>query len=115
MRELEEETGYKGGKVVDVGEIVVSDPGMSKSSMRLVTIEVEVGADAPVPKLEDGEFIEVRVTPLKSLYAHLQGEPSPLVDPAHACAAYDKLGYIIDARLYHLAAGIELAKKYSLH
>lgn len=33
-----------------------------------------------------GEHIEVRVTPLKELYAHLQ--------------AYEKLGYHVDARLH---------------
>ena len=58
VRELEEETGYAGGKVISVGEIVVSDPGMSKANMRLVTIQVDLkeGDAAPEAKLEDGEL-----------------------------------------------------------
>lgn len=65
VRELEEETGYV-GEVVQTGQIVFSDPGMSKANMRLVTIECDLkeGQDPPVAKLEEGEFIEVRVTPL---------------------------------------------------
>lgn len=44
--------------------------------MRLVTIEVELkeGEEAPVANLEDGEHIEVRVTPVSELLAHLEGE-----------------------------------------
>lgn len=39
---------------------------MSKANMRLVTIECDLkeGEAPPVANLEDGEFIEVRVTPL---------------------------------------------------
>jgi ADP-ribose pyrophosphatase len=65
VRELEEETGYA-GEVVYTGQVVYSDPGMSKANMRLVTIECDLkeGEAPPVANLEDGEFIEVRVTPL---------------------------------------------------
>ena len=49
---------------------------MSKANMKLVTLEVQLKEDEelPVANLEDGEHIEVRVTPLKELYAHLEGE-----------------------------------------
>jgi ADP-ribose pyrophosphatase len=72
---------------------------MSKANMVLATLEVQLkeGEEEPKPKLDEGEHIEVRVTPLKELYQHLQ--------------AYEKLGYVIDARLHHYAAGIEVAKR----
>lgn len=79
MRELVEETGYGGdaaaARVASVGQIVLSDPGMSRASMQLVTIEVDLkeGEEAPIAKLEDGEHIEVRITPLAELFGHLQG------------------------------------------
>lgn len=69
---------------------------MSTANMQLVTIEVELreGEEEPVAKLEEGEspalrlcgrtnlsgfageHIEVRVTPIKELYAHLKGSLS---------------------------------------
>ncbi|KAL8283748.1 hypothetical protein RQP46_005543 [Phenoliferia psychrophenolica] len=108
LRELREETGYGGPefegriKVIQTGGVTPSDPGMSTANMQLCTIEVELkeGEGDPVPHLDEGEHIEVRVTPLVDLYAHLQ--------------AYEKLGYIVDARLHHYAAGIEIAKRYGL-
>ena len=44
--------------------------------MKLVTLEVQLKEDEelPVANLEDGEHIEVRITPLKELYAHLEGQ-----------------------------------------
>ncbi|KAI5480007.1 ADP-ribose pyrophosphatase [Pseudohyphozyma bogoriensis] len=106
VRELYEETGYGGKqfegrvKVVEIGGVTPSDPGMTTANMNLATLEVDLKEDEarPVAKLEEGEHIEVRVTPLKELYAHLQ--------------AYEKLGYSVDARLHHYAAGIEAAFKY---
>ncbi|SCV68740.1 BQ2448_861 [Microbotryum intermedium] len=116
LRELHEETGYGGEafdgriKIVELGGVVPSDPGMSVANMHLATVEVELkeGEEEPQPKLESGtsstfdlgEHIEVRVTPLAELYSHLK--------------AFEKLGYTVDARLHHFAAGIELAKKYNL-
>lgn len=108
LREMYEETGYGGDKfegrikVIELGGVVPSDPGMSTANMHLCTIEVQLkeGEETPVAKLEPGEHIEVRVTPLNDLYAHLE--------------AYEKLGYSVDARLHHYAAGIEVAKRYGL-
>ena len=44
--------------------------------MKLVTLEVQLKEDEelPIANLEDGEHIEVRITPLKELYAHLEGQ-----------------------------------------
>ncbi|BGP36651.1 hypothetical protein JCM10450v2_000540 [Rhodotorula kratochvilovae] len=104
-RELYEETGYGGKdfegriKVTELGSTIVSDPGMSKANMVLATLEVQLkeGEEEPKPHLDEGEHIDVRVVPLAELYAHLQ--------------AFEKLGYTVDARLHHWAAGIELGKK----
>ncbi|GAA5972314.1 hypothetical protein JCM11641_002403 [Rhodosporidiobolus odoratus] len=106
IRELYEETGYGGDafegriKVVEMGGTVVSDPGMSKANMVLATLEVQLkeGEEEPAPHLDEGEHIDVRVVPVAELYAHLQ--------------AFEKLGYTVDARLHHYAAGIELARKF---
>ncbi|KAK4055332.1 hypothetical protein OIV83_000615 [Microbotryomycetes sp. JL201] len=105
VRELYEETGYGGDafkdriKVTHVGGTTPSDPGMTTANMKLVTLEVELKEDEPEPKphLDEGEHIEVRVTPLADLYNHLQ--------------AYEKLGYQVDARLHHFAAGIKVAQE----
>ncbi|GAA5832528.1 hypothetical protein JCM5353_007935 [Sporobolomyces roseus] len=108
LRELYEETGYGGDaferrvKVVELGGTVVSDPGMSKANMVLATLEVELteGEEEPKANLDEGEHIEVRVTPLKDLYRHLQ--------------AYEKLGYVVDTYAHHFAAGIEVAKRIGI-
>ncbi|GAA6025139.1 hypothetical protein JCM11491_000229 [Sporobolomyces phaffii] len=105
LRELYEETGYGGDafkgriNVLELGGTVVSDPGMSKANMVLATLQVDLreGDAEPEPHLDAGEHIEVRVTPVRDLYRHLE--------------AYEKLGYIVDARLHHYAAGIEVAKR----
>ncbi|KAM0793326.1 hypothetical protein ACM66B_000783 [Microbotryomycetes sp. NB124-2] len=105
IRELYEETGYGGDefkdriKVKHVGGTTPSDPGMTTANMKLVTLEVQLkeGEEEPKPHLDEGEHIEVRVTPLADLYAHLQ--------------AYEELGYQVDARLHHFAAGIKVAQE----
>ncbi|GAA5861523.1 hypothetical protein JCM3774_000279 [Rhodotorula dairenensis] len=105
IRELYEETGYGGDdfegrvKVLEVGSTIVSDPGLSAANMSLVTLEVDLkeGEHEPKPHLDEGEHIDVRLVPVLELYAHLQ--------------AFEKLGYTVDARLHHYAAGIEIAKK----
>lgn len=74
---------------------------MTTANMSLVTVLVELqeGEEEPKPKLDEGEHIEVRLTPLNELYSHLK--------------AYEQQhGYSVDARLHHFAAGIELAKNH---
>ncbi|GAA5980691.1 hypothetical protein JCM10908_001739 [Rhodotorula pacifica] len=105
IRELYEETGYGGEdfegriKMLEVGSTIVSDPGLSAANMSLVTLEVQLkeGEEEPKAHLDEGEHIDVRLIPIMELYAHLQ--------------AFEKLGYTVDARLHHYAAGIEVAKK----
>ncbi|TFK25008.1 hypothetical protein FA15DRAFT_704017 [Coprinopsis marcescibilis] len=101
IRELEEETGYKADSVIDVTPVIVSDPGMTNANMKLVTVSVtlEDKLEAPQPKLEIGEHIVTRVIPLKELHQTLSN--------------YDKKGFAVDARLFHLAAGYKLAGQLS--
>ncbi|KAF1962824.1 hypothetical protein CC80DRAFT_487286 [Byssothecium circinans] len=97
VRELHEETGYK-GKLKYISPTIVSDPGMSTANMQLATVEVDLkeGDKAPEQQLEDGEFIERVVVPLAELYERLE--------------EFDREGKVVDARLWHWAAGLHFAK-----
>ncbi|KAJ4501718.1 NUDIX hydrolase domain-like protein [Lentinula lateritia] len=97
IRELEEETGYKADSVIESSPILVSDPGMTNANMKLVVLNVtlEDKLETPDQKLESGEFIVRRVVELKELLNELR--------------AYDSRGFILDARLHHLAAGYAMA------
>ncbi|KAJ4989338.1 multicopper oxidase [Stagonosporopsis vannaccii] len=97
LRELHEETGYK-GKLTFISPTIVSDPGLSSANMQLATVEVNLneGDEEPEQALDDGEFIERVVVPLDELYERL--------------VQYDKEGKTVDARLWHWAAGINFAK-----
>ncbi|GAA5910629.1 uncharacterized protein JCM6883_003235 [Sporobolomyces salmoneus] len=105
LRELYEETGYGGPafvgrvKVVQMGGTAACDPGMSPSKMVLATIEVELKEDEETPKakLDEGEHIDVRITPLRDLTRHLKG--------------YESLGYKVDAFVAHFARGLEEARR----
>ncbi|KAF1977756.1 hypothetical protein BU23DRAFT_451448 [Bimuria novae-zelandiae CBS 107.79] len=97
LRELKEETGYE-GKSAEMSPTIVSDPGMSTANMQLAMVKVELreGDKEPEQALDDGEFIERVVVPLEELYERL--------------VKYDKEGKIVDARLWHWAAGLHFAK-----
>jgi ADP-ribose pyrophosphatase len=97
VRELHEETGYQ-GKLKYISPTIVSDPGMSTANMQLATVEVELkeGDKEPEQQLEDGEFIERVVVPLEELYERLE--------------KFNEEGKIVDARLWHWAAGLHFAK-----
>lgn len=97
VRELHEETGYK-GKLSYISPTIVSDPGMSTANMQLATVEVNLkeGDKEPEQALDDGEFIERVVVPLDSLFERLE--------------AYSKEGKMVDARLFHWAAGLHFAR-----
>ncbi|KAI0057467.1 hypothetical protein BV25DRAFT_1920171 [Artomyces pyxidatus] len=99
IRELEEETGFVSDTVLDSTPLLVSDPGMSTANMKMVTLNVTL-ADAleyPEQKLDAGESIVRRVVALKDLYEDLKG--------------YERKGYVVDARLSHLAAGFDLSER----
>lgn len=101
FRELEEETGYKAHKVLEVSPVIVSDPGMTNANMKLVTLEVllENSLELPEQKLEKGEFIINRVVELARLSEELKD--------------YDKKGFVVDARLSHFASGYNMARQIS--
>ncbi|KAF2465871.1 uncharacterized protein BDR25DRAFT_306380 [Lindgomyces ingoldianus] len=97
LRELHEETGYK-GVLKYVSPTIVSDPGMSTANMQLATVEVVLkeGDKEPEQALDDGEFIERVVVPLEELYERL--------------LKYSEEGKRVDARLFHWAAGLHFAR-----
>jgi len=97
-RELKEETGYV-GRVIGMSPTVVSNPGMSTGNMKLATLEVVLGEEdsPPEQQLEEGEFIELVIVPLTELYERL--------------VAYSAEGKKVDSRLWHTAAGLQLAKQ----
>lgn len=133
LRELEEETGYgtdkEGGKVQieETTPTMYNDPGLTGANMKMVVVNIELKDDAPEPvaKPEEGEFIEKYLVPVKGLYQSLKGKsPSIASPPAHAgsrspstdsrpCWLYlatdfQAKGFAVDARLAHLAIGLEV-------
>ncbi|KAF5324590.1 hypothetical protein D9611_004452 [Ephemerocybe angulata] len=122
VRELEEETGYKADRVLDVSPIIVSDPGaelstgMTNANMKLVTVSVwfDDEIQKPEPKLEPGEHIETRVVPLTELHEKLKDYDSKVwICSAlrHSNALTKAQGFIVDARLQHFAAGYQFSQK----
>ena len=97
-RELKEETGYV-GRVLDISPTIVSNPGMSTGNMQLATVEVTLneGDEEPEQHLDDGEFIQRVVVPIDELYDRLM--------------TFSKEGRLVDARLFHWAAGLHFAKQ----
>lgn len=98
VRELIEETGYHGTfrkQSVDV----FSDPGLTNANMVLAYVDVDLADERnidPEPQLEEGEFIETFTLPLNTLLSDLE-------------LLMKKEGCSVDARLYHLAVGLQLA------
>lgn len=86
LRELEEETGYgtdkEGGKVKieETTPKMFNDPGLTGANMKMVVVNIELSDDAkePVAKLEEGEFIEKYLVPVKGLYQSLKGKSAIL-------------------------------------
>ncbi|KAG9225886.1 hypothetical protein CCMSSC00406_0006492 [Pleurotus cornucopiae] len=99
IRELKEETGYEADSVIESTPLTVVDPGMTTANMKMIALSVSMEGELekPEPHLEAGEFIVTRVVELAKLHEELQ--------------AYDKKGFVIDARLQHLASGLELARQ----
>lgn len=102
-RELYEETGYVGKFIksssVDDKIGVFSDPGLTNANMDLAILNVDMSLAEnknPVAKLEDGEFIDVFTVQTGKLLEELK-------------RLAKEEGCVVDARLYHLAIGIDLA------
>ncbi|KXN90446.1 hypothetical protein AN958_04118 [Leucoagaricus sp. SymC.cos] len=99
VRELEEETGLKADSIQEVSDLVVCDPGMTNTNMKLVLANVTLKDRLVLPpqKLEVGEFITPRVVQLSKLHTELR--------------EYAKKDFVVDARLSHLAIGFNLANQ----
>ncbi|EGW31812.1 uncharacterized protein SPAPADRAFT_62404 [Spathaspora passalidarum NRRL Y-27907] len=98
VRELIEETGYH-GKFIRSSPIMHSDPGLTNANMVLAYVDVDLNDErnkSPKPQLEQGEFIETFTLPLEGLIHKLD-----------QMIKNDKV--TVDARLYHLAQGLQLA------
>ncbi|KAH9951439.1 NUDIX hydrolase domain-like protein [Amylocystis lapponica] len=99
IRELEEETGFKGSKILESSPLLVCDPGMTTANMKLVMVDVPFPdkLEKSDQKLEAGEFITIRIVELPKLVAELK--------------EYEQRGFVIDARLSHFASGYEMAER----
>uniref|UniRef100_A0A8C8XGX8 ADP-sugar pyrophosphatase n=2 Tax=Felidae TaxID=9681 RepID=A0A8C8XGX8_PANLE len=98
LRELEEETGYK-GDVAECSPAVCMDPGLTNCTTHIVTVTIN-GDDAenvrPKPKPGDGEFVEVISLPKNDLLKRLDA----LVAEEHVT---------VDARVYSYALALKHA------
>lgn len=107
LRELSEETGYgaKGEshsvEVKLLSGIMFNDPGLTNSTMKLCTVEIQLAQDAPEPVAhpDEGEYIERHLVPLRTLYEELEN--------------FRQSDYAIDARLAHLATGMKLGQDFA--
>ncbi|XP_029471109.1 ADP-sugar pyrophosphatase [Rhinatrema bivittatum] len=105
LRELEEETGYK-GEVAECSPVACLDPGLSNCTTYIVTANIN-GDDfanvRPKPKLADGEFVEVILLPRNELRKRIE-------------ALVAKEGVVVDARVYSYALALEhaVAKPFQL-
>ncbi|KAI9918808.1 hypothetical protein PsorP6_011696 [Peronosclerospora sorghi] len=95
MRELKEETGYVGARVLHMGPPMVNDQGMTNGKCRLLLVQVRAEAQQASlqQELEPNEIIHV-------VHAPLQG----LVEWLEARKRHEKDA--IDARLYSYALGL---------
>jgi len=92
LRELREETGYR-GRVIEVSPPVYNSPGLTDEWVCMVRVEV-TGRDTA--RLEPDEAIQVHELPLEDLLDHLH--------------ALSRSGLRIDAKLWSFAAALEVGK-----
>ncbi|KAG7380900.1 nudix hydrolase-like protein [Phytophthora pseudosyringae] len=95
MRELKEETGYVGSRVLHMGPPMVNDQDVTNGKCRLLLVEVRDEDQQPPLKqqLEPDEIIHVVHAPLDGLVAWLEARKRREKDA-------------IDARLYSYALGL---------
>lgn len=98
LRELKEETGYK-GEVVGVTPVTCLDPGLSNCTTQIVMVNIN-GDDPdnihPTQQLGEGEFVEVILLPLDQFQVKID-----------ELMKKDKI--IVDARVYIYAMGMAQA------
>ena len=97
LRELKEETGYRGVNASASGVLAMS-PGLTDETITMVKVEVDLGDPAnqnPVQHLDDAECIRVRRVPVRNLLATI-GE-------------MEREGMVAFAGLHMLALGLSMA------
>ncbi|XP_066038815.1 ADP-sugar pyrophosphatase isoform X2 [Chamaea fasciata] len=103
LRELKEETGYK-GEVVECTPALCLDPGMSNSTTHIVSVIIngdEAENTRPKQNLDDGEFVEVVSLPKNDLLQRID----ELVAEEHLA---------VDARVYTYALALKRAAEKPL-
>lgn len=95
MRELKEETGYVGSRVLHIGPPMVNDQGVTNGKCRLLLVEIRDGDQQPplMQQLDPDEIIHVVHAPLEGLVDWLEARKRNEMDA-------------IDARLYSYALGL---------
>ncbi|XP_029317478.1 ADP-sugar pyrophosphatase isoform X2 [Cottoperca gobio] len=95
LRELKEETGYK-GEVVGVTPVTCLDPGLSNCTTQMVMVNIngDEGENiSPTQQLGDGEFVEVILLPLDEFQRKIDD-------------LLKKEDTVVDAKVYIFAMGM---------
>ncbi|XP_034529385.1 ADP-sugar pyrophosphatase [Notolabrus celidotus] len=95
LRELKEETGYK-GEVVGVTPVTCLDPGLSNCTTQIVMVNIngDEGENInPTQQLGDGEFVEVLLLPLDEFQRKIDD-------------LLKKEKIVVDAKVYIFAMGM---------
>lgn len=95
LRELKEETGYK-GEVVRVTPVTCLDPGLSNCTVQTVLVNIngdEMENINPTQQLGDGEFVEVILLPLDEFQTKID-------------ELLEKEKIVVDAKVYIFAMGM---------
>lgn len=95
LRELKEETGYK-GEVVGVTPVTCLDPGLSNCTTQIVLVNIngDEGENInPTQQLGDGEFVEVVLLPLDEFQQKIDD-------------LLKKEKIVVDAKVYIFAMGM---------
>ncbi|XP_051248914.1 ADP-sugar pyrophosphatase [Dicentrarchus labrax] len=95
LRELKEETGYK-GEVAGVTPVTCLDPGLSNCTTQIIMVNIN-GDDMeninPTQQLGDGEFVEVILLPLDEFQTKIDD-------------LLKKEKIVVDAKVYIFAMGM---------
>ncbi|XP_008314354.1 ADP-sugar pyrophosphatase [Cynoglossus semilaevis] len=98
LRELKEETGYR-GEVVGVTPVTCLDPGLSNCTTQIILVNIngdEVENINPTQQLGDGEFVEVVHLPLDEFQTKLDD-------------LLKKEKLVVDSKVYIFAMGMAQA------
>ncbi|XP_041819883.1 ADP-sugar pyrophosphatase [Chelmon rostratus] len=98
LRELKEETGYK-GEVVGVTPVTCLDPGLSNCTTEIVLVNIngdEMENINPTQQLGDGEFVEVILLPLDEFQTKIDD-------------LLKKEKIVVDSKVYIFAMGMAQA------